>query len=364
MKKQPKNEALENLDIEQALSLEGVDFEVRWGGSGRQLNLRSCPFCGNNKYKVYVNSESGLGNCFAGSCPQGTFNKWQLLKSLFDLEPREMMVKINSLAQAQGWRPKSTYEKVRLVNPNLPDSAKVSELQAMPRYLQERGINNAIADYFDLRLCRSGTFKIKTPDGRFSIQDYSNRVIIPIYDIDNVMVSFQGRDITNTSEKKYLFPPMYSSTGAHLYNINNWSDGMDSVVISEGVFDVIGVKKALANTYMDKTTLPLGSFGMSLSVDSLDGHDQISKLLILKSKGLKNVYILWDNERIAIGRAIEIGLKIKRYGFNVKICTLKKSKDPGEAPASEILDAINNATTITSPLLAMTLQSRLCQGLP
>lgn len=349
---QTENEALETIDLEHVLGTEGLDYKLSWGRSGRQIQIKSCPFCGNNKYKVYVNADTGLGNCFAGSCVQGTFNKWQLLKAIFDLQPNDLRNKINRLAIEHGWRPKpiaaTRYEPGALV---LPNNVKVSDLYALPKYLLTRGIDPDLADYFDLRWCDRGTFKVKAPDGTEITQDYANRVLLPIYDLHGQVVSFQGRDATGTSEKRYLFPPMFASTGSHLYNINNHAEGQDTVTISEGVFDVIAVKRALAHARMDNV-LPLGSFGMHFSINP-NGDDQLGKLLLLKERGVKRIVFLWDNEARALEGAVEAANAIRKYGFKVYVAKLAVSKDPGEATNEEIITAITTAREVTSDLGAL-----------
>ena len=359
--KYPPNEALDSLDIGWVLDEEGIDYKETWGSSGRQLNLRECPFCGNRKHKVYLNADNALGNCFAGSCSQGTFNKWQLLCQIFDLKGRDMMVKIEDMARAQGWRPVTKETTKFDPGPlSLPLSYPVVDLPAMPKYLLDRGMDYELAEYFHLRWCEKGTFKVKDPKGNTIVQDYSKRVILPIYDIDGNLISFQGRDGTGMSDKRYLFPPMFSSTGSHFYNIDNWQEGMDSVVISEGPFDVIGVKRAF-NQLGIKDTLPIGSFGMTLSVHNDASEDQLNKLLLLKEQGLRNITMLWDNEPVAIARAIDAGMRLRRYGFNVRVAVLQDAKDPGDASPKQIGDALARAYVLNSALQAMLLKRKLCQ---
>lgn len=353
------NEALEKVDLEHVLGSEGIDYKVTWGRSGQQLNARTCPFCGNNKYKVYINADTGLGNCFAGSCTQGTFNKWQLLGAIYDLGSADLKIKITHIALEQGWRP--TRKVATRYDPGplaLPANVKVKDLHASPRYLHSRGVDPDMADYFDLRWCERGVFEVKNPLGEIITQDYSQRVLIPIYNLDGEMISFQGRDATGESPKRYLFPPMYASTGAHFYNINNWLPGMDTVVICEGVFDVIATQQAIKRAgWVNK--LALGSFGMQLSIAKRGEEDQLSRLLALKDLGLKRIVILWDNEPTAIQNAIDTGLVLARYGFEVDIAKLDKSKDPGEAPPLEIIAALNNTHPLRSRLDALRLAKAL-----
>ena len=353
-----QNEALDSLSVNYVLDYEGVNYKEVWGRSGRQVNIKTCPFCGNNNWKVYVNAETGLGNCFSGSCTQGTFNKWQLLAAIYDLSGPLLTAKINVMAINQGWRPvELRFEDFELAPLNLPASTPCHELPAMPRYLLGRGIDAARSEHFGLRYCESAIFEVKDPTGRISKQDYSKRIIIPIFDINGDLVSFQGRDATGDSPKRYLFPPMYASTGSQIYNIQNWKQDMDSIVLTEGPFDAIGVKIALDEGSRD-STLAAASFGMSFSESNFT-DDQINRLIELKARGLKTVYILWDNELPAILKAIKSAVRILRYGFKVKVAVLEKSKDPGEAHPEEILKALDAAYDITSELQAMLLARKL-----
>jgi DNA primase len=354
-----QNEALDELDIEFVLAEEGIDYKMAWGRSGQQLNVRTCPFCGNDKYKVYLNAETALGNCFAGSCSQGTFNKWQYLHAVFGGSTAETLAKINVMAINQGWRPKVKFEKADPGPLLLPPSTPVQDLPALPKYLRERGISTAVAAHFGLRLCEAGTFEVQTPDGRTQRQDYANRIIIPIHALDGTLVSFQGRDITGTSEKRYLFPPMFASTGSQIYNVQNWEHGMRAIVLGEGPFDAIGIYKALQDAMLDHTMLAAASFGMSFSVSNAGQDDQINRLLELKAQGLEDVYFMWDNEPEALKKAVNAAVQVTRYGLRAYVCKLEESKDPGDASVGEIQTAIKLAYPVTTPLAAMLLLRRL-----
>ncbi|WPH68508.1 DNA primase [Stenotrophomonas phage BUCTxx99] len=351
-------EALEELDVEWVIQDEGLDYKESWGHNGRQLNLRHCPFCGNNKYKVYINADTGLGNCFAGSCSQGSFNKWQFLREVYDLTGRDLHRKIEDAAGEQGWKPKTAVKKFDPGPLNLPDCEAAWTMSPMPKYLVDRGVTSEIAEHFDLGYCESGWFVVKDPAGEEIKQNYAKRIIIPVYDVNGEIVSFQGRDTTGTSDRRYLFPPMFSGTGTQLYNIQNWKVGMESVVIAEGAFDAIGVYRALKAKKLDSKMLAAASFGMSFT-ESPNGNDQISRLLELKERGLKEVIFMWDDEAPAIKAAIAACKKVKRYGLRVKIAIVKGAKDPGDATVDQIMDALRDAKEVRSDMQAMLLERQL-----
>ncbi len=77
-------EILEKIDIEAYLDREGIEYRGPYGSSGLQLNLKTCPVCGGDKWKVFLNAESGLGNCFSGSCDT-KFNKWKFIRAHTEL---------------------------------------------------------------------------------------------------------------------------------------------------------------------------------------------------------------------------------------------------------------------------------------
>lgn len=142
-------------------------------------------------------------------------------------------------------------------------------------------------------------------------------------------MSFQGRDITGTADRKYLFPNGFASTGEHLYNGHNVR-GTDTVVLGEGVFDVVAIKIAFDEEQDLRHIVPIGSFGKHLALG------QIAKFRTLAERGVKNVVIMWDGELEATKDAIRAGLKLIGLGFNVKIASLPNGCDPNEISAANV----------------------------
>ena len=339
-------EDLQELDLTSWLEWMGVDYKRTTGSHGVQLNLRECPFCGNDRWKVYVNEDTGLGNCFHGDCER-KFNKYQLIKAILKTESfKDVMENINQYLEIHGWRPKVEIKKTE--NPiNETDSFNMPSFISLPtddgknlEYLVRRGITNEATAHFELGYCDGGYFQFKKPDGGLGYQDFSKRVVIPVRDIDGKVVTFQGRDISGTAEKKYLFPSGRNSTGTLFYNGHN-AVGAKSVVICEGVFDVIAVWMAFQGQNID--AIPIGSFGKHISKNNADS--QIAYLLKLKDKGLENITLMWDGESQAIKDACNAAVELKKYGFNVRIALLP-GKDPNEVPASVVRMCYWNAKTV------------------
>ncbi|UUZ75563.1 hypothetical protein LP414_27995 [Polaromonas sp. P1(28)-13] len=305
-------EILETIDMESWLDQEGVRYKIVRGSSGRQANLKECPCCGNDKFKVYIGLDTGLGNCFV--CEE-KYNKWKFIKSYLGTNNKSAIEHIKTVAREQGWRPpkrQSMAVELSSADLSLPASIPMPHNGRNLKYLDNRGITGSIASYFDLRFSHRGKFDYLDDDGHPVTQDYSNRIIIPVFDLAGQLVSFQGRDITDTADKKYLFPPGFASTGTHLYNGHN-ARGARRICIGEGVFDVAAIKIALDEEMALRDIVPIGTFGKHLSQG--DEDSQLAKLMLLKTQGLEEVTFLWDGEPAAIDAAIESALMLHKVGL-------------------------------------------------
>lgn len=342
------DDAIETLTPDGYLDYEGITYRRTTGSRGEQLNLKDCPVCGGSEWKVYLNAESGLGNCFHGSC-EAKFNKFTFIKAHSGLLGGALVAHIKQLAKELGWAPRKVATAVP-VQPikgelKLPASFPIPHEGKNLLYLEKRGVTPDIAQYFHLRYCLDGFFEYPSPGGRVIRQNYSRRVIIPIFDLDGKFVSFQGRDITGEAEKKYLFPPGYASTGAHLYNGQNVAVGTTRVLVGEGAFDVIAQKIALDGDMSLRDIVPIGTFGKHLS----EGNDdsQLAKFLLLRERGVKEVTFMWDAEKQALEDAVKAGLLLRSMGFVVRIALLPPGKDPNEVPAAVVRKAYYEATALT-----------------
>lgn len=332
-------EILENLDFESYLDAVGVEYRLRPGSSGRQLNIKSCPSCGDNSWKVYAGEATGLGNCFKGSCELGTFNKWKFIKAYLGNPGNGDVVRhITEIAGSLGWRPKRTSCAVEY-------SAEVVLPQSFPlpaengsnlAYLEQRNVKPELTQFFHLRYCHSGGYK----QGERS-QDYSGRVIIPVFDLEGTLRTFQGRDISGAKDPKYLFPPGLSASGRFLYNGQNaWMS--DHVVVGEGAFDVIAIHAALQEDPSLRSVAAVGTFGMHLSANA-DGEDQLSAFIALMGQRLKKVTLMWDSEPAALRGALAASDKLRGIGLQTQIAILPKGKDPNEVHPIVIREALHAA---------------------
>lgn len=341
-------ELLDTIDMEAWFDAEGIDYRIGRGHNGTQLNVRECPACGSSSWKVYINADSGLGNCFAGDCGVKTFNKFSFMREYIDAaNTHEVINYVKTVArEIGGWRAKKiTPVEVELSELVLPESIPLPHKGKYLNYLAHRGIPPELAQFFHLRYSHTGYFEYQLCDGPRR-QDYSRRVIIPIFDLDGHLASFQGRDITGEAERKYLFPPGYASTGKLLYNAQSVR-GAEQLVINEGAFDVIATKLALDEDMALRDIGVVGTFGKHLSSGDPNGDDQLAMFIRLKNEGLEEVVIMWDSEIAALKDAAGAAKLLTGVGLSVRIALLPAGKDPNEVPAQAVRDAFYQALPAT-----------------
>lgn len=348
------------VDMEDFLSFESIDYRVTRGRSGTQLNLRECPRCGGRDWKVYLNADTGLGSCFHGSCSgEPGFNIYSFIWHINERNHKDTINVLKRYGKSLGWRPKNREERPADEN---PDEITIPTSTALPiggktlKYLSARGFGPDLAEYFGWRFSKGGSYTY-TLNGQVKKQDWSNRVVIPVYGIDGELVTFQGRSTEPDPFQKYLFPPGLAGAGRFIYNSHN-AVGLKEVILCEGAFDVAAVKKAFDEDITFKDIGICGTFGKHLSMaENGAENDQLSDLKRMKEKGLEEITMMWDGSVDAVLAAVKTGLKLRTYGFKVKLAILPLDKDPNEVPTEEVRQAFLQAVLL-SPLSAASIMTK------
>lgn len=342
------DEILAEIEPAEILDYEGVDYRVTNGNSGTQLNIRECPRCGGSSWKVYLNEETGLGNCFHGACVgERGYTLFTFVQHLNGMTPRETVHYLKSYLNGRGWRPKT--KRAPKAAPETPADISVPSSIALGTnnelaYLKKRGFAGAWQARYQWRYCASGSFDYLDPKtGESKQQRYDGRVIIPVHDFDGKLVTFQGRDTTGGADRKYLFPPGLPGTGRFLYNAHRVRKKV-SVILGEGALDVAAIELAIAKAKILDRVGAVGSFGKSLSGSpSRSGQDQYSQLMELKRLGMKELVFMWDGERKTIAAACkEIG-RLGFLGVRLRLAILPPNKDPNEVGWREVIKAYKEA---------------------
>jgi DNA primase len=336
------------LDLEFWFQRESRPFKLGRGSSGQQINAKECPHCGDTRWRTYLNAESGAGNCFV--CNK-TFSKLGFICWSLGLDPddkrswSQVFKHVKEVLKDQGWRPKREFSvAVEHGEVKLPTSFALPTTEGLNlQYLEDRGIDGELAKYFHLRCCSHGWWNFIKDDGTPGGQFFGDRLIIPVFDLDGTLQTFQGRDLTGDPEAtKYLFPSGLPGTGRFILNGQN-AIRSKRIAMGEGAFDVMAMKKAFDEEVAFRDIVPVGSFGKHLSYGSTDGNDQLGRLLQLKKQGLEEVVIMWDGEWKALISALEAAELMTSNAIHTRIALLPKDKDPNEVAGAVVRAAYTNA---------------------
>jgi 5S rRNA maturation endonuclease (ribonuclease M5) len=142
--------------------------------------------------------------------------------------------------------------------------------------------------------------------------DYKFRIIAPIYR-NGIMVSYQGRDITNRSDQRYKACSKPEEV-IHHKNILYGSDYVrnERVIVCEGITDVWRLGKGTVATFGTQYT-----------------KKQIEEIYRLA----KTVFILYDFD--AQDKADRLSWELSLLGIEVERVFLDKVKDPGDLKSNE-----------------------------
>jgi DNA primase len=171
-------------------------------------------------------------------------------------------------------------------------------------YLYKRGIDDSDILKYNIGYCDDGL--------------YSNRIIIPSYDVDGKLNFFVGRDFYNSKMKYRNSPTTKNIIGFDLFI--NWDE---PIILCEGVFDAMAFKR---------NAIPL--FGKTIM-------SKLQKKII--EKKVKIIYLALDND--ALEAAIKISDNFISNDIEVRMIKFKE-KDPSEIGFKDLLSLIEKTNKI------------------
>jgi hypothetical protein len=170
------------------------------------------------------------------------------------------------------------------------------------KYLERRGFDPE-------KLEKKWELKQTGPISFLGKISYGNRIIIPIY-WGGQLVSFQTRDITERSSKRYLACPMKREVIHHKHIVygkeEEWGK-YPALIVVEGVVDVWKLG-----------TSAVATFGTSFTM----------RQVLALAKIHDRFFIVYDNEPQAQQQARKLAVKLKALGKKVFIETV--DTDPGD----------------------------------
>ena len=189
-----------------------------------------CPFCHHHKKKLQVNIKTQYWHCWV--CDAKGRKIQRLLKRLHvDSRKQKKLFEIYGDDYIV-YNKDTVDERVELRLPSeFKSLLKVPTGKIKPvykkalKYAEERGITKEDITRYNIGYCDTGM--------------YSNRIIIPSYDLDNRLNYFIARSIHAEEKFKYKNPPV-SKNVIMFENQINWNE---PITLVEGAFDAIAVKR-------------------------------------------------------------------------------------------------------------------------
>lgn len=309
-----------------------LEFELhaKLDGGRKNLIVPTCPYCGKQggKFGIFVGAETEkkklfMSHCF--SCGHTTKDINQLLDDIGrpDLKVEET-ASFNPLEVPEFFGVEEDEIDDELEEVEMPEGYKRCYKN---RYLKSRGFEFEDYDYFPVGTTRGLNFKF---------DDY---VIFPIID-NGKAVGYVSRHIWSKADideynnrakrnGKYQIRRYNNSLENDfiklLYNYDTViEDETDTVIIVEGIFDVISLTRKL-DLYENNRVSVVATFGKKIS------DTQIYKL---QSKGVRTVVIGYDSDAMeAINKAAN---QLNEY-FDVYIAKIDSDgKDWDEMPYQDI----------------------------
>ena len=197
-------------------------------------------------------------------------------------------------------------------------------------YLKKRGFSEEL-------MAEAGLISINKEKGR-KYDRFRNRVMFPVFDYRGKVIGFGGR-VLDDSKPKYLNSPetLVFQKGTNLYGLNFALKGNFQeryFIIVEGYMDLIALHQS----------------GITNVVASLGTALTINQARLLKRYADK-VVIAYDSDlagQMATMRGLEI---LRNAGFDVRVLSIPKGKDPDEFVKSNGKDAFLKLVNSAEPLI-------------
>lgn len=274
--------------------------------------IADCPLCGKEQH-FYISRKTQMWDCKKCHEYGSIYKLLRLLDKTYLLagstvEEKEHIESIREMTQELVSNDDT--ELSELPVKKMPVGWKVSAKST--KYLLSRGITPEDCERYNI-------------GATDMFRKYENYVLIPVYDGGEIR-GFLGRyGARKVPDNKLRYNNSIGTEFAELlFGYDEITDNTSTVILVEGVFDMINVSKSL-ELYDSEEVKCVCTFGKKIS------DAQILKLI---RKKVVNIVISWDFD--ALKEIESYGLKLEYY-FNVFVCVSENKKDFGDCNKKEII---------------------------
>lgn len=266
-----------------------LNFSVKYSGSG-ELRI-CCPNCGDGSYKLYVNNQKKVFNCFKCDFNIGNYDVFDFVATCENISrPQAQMRLMREFAEVTpDWHeisfevdehsPEAAKTKIKALD-GLPKGVKpLNDPNAAPqqrywKYLLERGFTEG-----EVRATKAHYVPVPT----YSVFDANkknrgnigHRILFPVYGGHNELVSWLARSIDGTEPKYFNAPDSEASRTLWPYVPLK---GQRAVIV-EGLIDALAVRRQGFAAY--------ATLGKKISYDQIE---------LLKRWNVTSVVLSWDKK--------------------------------------------------------------------
>lgn len=302
-------------DLQTVLRQRGVNLQP--AGSDRHVRVGwmgiACPWCaGSAGLHLGYNMEKSFFNCWR--C--GFHPTLEVIERLCHVD-RETARDILRSADGPGGRSTRARDAAVQRRIGLHRYKRPSDVEPLARshrrYLERRGFDpDRIAEEWGVM----GT----GPTSYLDRIDYRFRLFVPI-SWDGTEVSFQARDVTGKSDKKYVACPMDRELTHHKHVVYRHPEAAGGFGIAvEGVIDAWRLGR-----------LAFATFGIRFTTEQVNA---IAGLY-------RRVAILYDREGEAPARARELLVRLGGVGVEATVFELEGDDDPGGMSEGDAAEAVS-----------------------
>ena len=284
-----------------------IDSKIKYTGDRKEIHI-CCPVCGETRFRLYINLESGALYCHNCQFKGTIVNLVQTIEKIpYDQAQKEFQQikrdipianKLSETLTQKFLIPEFKYDKRSISLPDeyqpLQDSINLTAQRAL-KYLRFRSITDDQILKHQMGICSSG--------------EYINRVIIPIF-LEEKLKFWVARAIDRSARLKEKSPATEEyqfSKSEVIFNLDGAIKKYHSIVISEGIFDA----------------LSWGDIGISLLGKVLYSA-QLDLLLEYKNQITEGVYIALDAD--AFKSATMMAETLSKY-FSVYMINIPEEFD-------------------------------------